>query len=180
MFHHLKEELERQVLELGLEGQVEILEDPTPRCEISDVRVGGKRNSLKARASGEYICFMDDDDYPSTSYLRRIFEVIHSGVDIITMDMNFFINGKFHKIYVINRFGGEVETPTKYIIDRIFFHLCPHKKDISDKILFSNKNFQEDADYSELLKPFIKTEKHIHEPLYNYYYDEMNSATRNL
>lgn len=176
MFDHLVEEFNRQIEELGLEGQVQILDDPTPRGEI---RVGGKRNALKFRAGGEYVVWFDDDDYPSVNYLRRIFEVIHSGVDIITLDMNFFVNGKFKKKYVINCFGGEIETPDKYIIDRIFFHLCPHKKAISDKILFSNKNFQEDADYSELLKPLIKTEKHIHEPIYNYYYDEMNSATRN-
>ena len=176
MFNHLKEELERQVLELGLDGQVKILSDDTPRGEKL---VGDKRNDLKAIATGEYICYMDDDDYPSTNYLRRIFEVIHSGVDIITLDMNYFINGKFKKVYVINRWQGEVETADKYIIDRIFYHLCPHKKSIADKVMFSPKNFQEDADYSESLKPLLKTEKHIHEPIYNYYYDELGSATRN-
>jgi glycosyltransferase involved in cell wall biosynthesis len=176
MFNHLKEELERQVAELGLENHIEILSDNTAKGEMF---VGEKRNVLKALASGEYICFMDDDDYPSLTYLRRIFEVIHKDVDIITIDMNYFVNGKFKKKYVINRWQGEIEMPDKYIIDRIFYHLCPHKKLISDKVLFSKKNFQEDADYSYEIKPLLKTEFHIDEPIYNYYFDEQDSATRN-
>ncbi len=176
MFNHLKEELNRQIIELGLEEQVQIKENDAPKGDIS---VGKKRNQLKSIAQGEYIVYMDDDDYPTVNYLRRIFEVIHTGVDIITIDMNFFVNGKFKKLYVINRFSGEVETPEKYIIDRIFYHLCPHRKEIADKVNFPNKNFQEDADYSYAIKPLLKTEKHIHEPIYNYYYDELASATRN-
>ena len=87
-FFHLKEEFNRQIIELGLEDKVQLLFDDTPRGDIS---VGAKRNFLKRVALGEYIVYFDDDDYPHIHYLRRIFEVIESGVDIITIDMNYFI-----------------------------------------------------------------------------------------
>lgn len=171
----LRKELHRQIDELGLQDQVEILMDDTPRGKMT---AGAKANRLKSKSTALYIAYHDDDDFPAPNYLRRIMEGIATGLDIITFNMNYYEDGKYVRKYIINRFIGEVWTEAVYTIDRIYFHLCAVKREKAMLVNFPDANFQEDLAYSDDLKPLLKTEHHINEELYNYYFDRRLSATR--
>ena len=56
--------------------------------------IGAKRNQLLGAARGEYVCFIDDDDMISPTYLYEIFRLLDSkpGVDAVC------ISGIFHDI----------------------------------------------------------------------------------
>lgn len=172
----LDAELNRQIDELGVRGQVEIIYAEEPRGSKS---VGFKRNDNVYKALGLYVIHIDDDDFPANNYLSKIWEAMKSDADIITFNMNYYESGKYVRKYIINRFIGESFTESEYIIDRIFFHLCAIKRDIANKVKFPDANFQEDLAYSYEIKPLLKTEHRINECLYNYYFDKELSATRN-
>lgn len=174
-FDSLVKELTRQAVEIYLDGEIEILAEDSGRGVKS---VGWKRNLLKKCARGEYIVFFDDDDMPAKNYLKEIIKAIETGADIITFNMDYYVNGKYVRKYIINRFIGEFFTETEYTIDRIFYHLCAVKKELAMKADFPDKNLQEDLEYSNDLKPFLKTEHRINKSLYNYYFDEKLTATR--
>ncbi len=171
-------ELNKQITAYGYQTDVEVLADFSPKGSIS---IGTKRNKLKDKAKGKYICYFDDDDLPSENYLFEIITAIKSGYDfdIITFDLNYHVNSVFKWKYIVGLSVGEKQIDQLYFIDRIFFHLCPHKKELVKEIFFPDHNFQEDVAYSNELKKVAKVEYRINQSLYNYYFSDSGSAARN-
>ena len=67
MLKLLIKEFSRQAAQNGLTDLYEVL------CETDDgtMSTGSKRNTLLFLAIGEYICYFDDDDWPSPDYLKK-------------------------------------------------------------------------------------------------------------
>lgn len=165
--NRLKAELERQIIENNAVDKVVIV---ICSSQKGTVTIGEIRNKLKEAAIGKYICYIDDDDMPAPNYLKLILEALAENPDIVTFTMVMYLNGVHDKTFHINVFAGEGGTgKPHYNINRLFFHLCPHKKEIADKVMFPNKDFMEDAEYTERIKPFIKKEANIGEAIYYYY-----------
>ena len=171
----LYNELWRQINALDL-TDIEVFSNDTEKGFMS---VGAKRNVLKKQAKGKYIVWIDDDDMVDVNYIRFIDKAMDSDPDIITFNMDYYINGTYKRKYVINRWLGEDGGEEVYTIDRNYFHLCPHKRDKVKDIEFPDINFQEDLQYSYDVKPLLNTEVRIDFVLYNYYFDEKKSHTRN-
>ena len=72
-------ELHRQISKNYAEEIVEIIIDTDNMIKS----VGQKRNDLIEKAKGEFICFIDDDDFISENYLSTILVNLNSSVDII-------------------------------------------------------------------------------------------------
>ena len=66
----LVHELNHQVCSNYAENIVEILVEK----DNGTMSVGKKRNVLIDKANGEYICFIDDDDYVAENYLNLILQ----------------------------------------------------------------------------------------------------------
>ena len=171
----LRDELYKQIRELRLEDQVEVLLDDTPKGVIT---AGDKANKLKSKSTALYIAYHDDDDFPAPNYLMRLMDGIATGADIVTFNMAYYEDGKYVRKYIINRFIGEIWSEEIYTIDRIYYHLCAVKREIAMQVEFPDINLQEDLEYSYAIKPLLKTEHRIDEVLYNYYFDRKLSATR--
>ncbi len=173
LFNELIDELKRQRNELNLTSEeVEILVCDSEASDGTINSIGRKSNSLFHDASGEYKCRFDDDDAPHLNYLFSIINAIKvSHADIITFNIAHYLQGNFEKTFFVNTKDEQDTSKINgiYRINRVFFHLMPHKKELADKIRFPETNWQEDMAYTELLKPLIKTEHHIDESLYNYY-----------
>lgn len=147
----------------NFEDKVEII----PLIDNREKTTGEKRNILKDKANGKYICFVDDDDDVSDDYFTEILKAIEfSGADIITFHLNKYIDGQFEYQCLFSKFmaQGYLEN---YII-MLPFHLCPHKKELADKINFPHKCFMEDSEYAVDLDKITKTEFHIQKVLYVY------------
>ena len=61
-------ELNRQIDELGVRGQVEIIYAEEPRGLN---HIGFKRNDNVYKALGLYVIHIDDDDFPANNYLSK-------------------------------------------------------------------------------------------------------------
>jgi len=178
-FKKLLNELHRQrdLIPNGKE-LIEIVSDDAPRGTMN---IGGKRNKLKKSTTGKYVVFIDDDDMVAQNYLQLMMEGCSSGKDIITFDMDYYIDGIYNKTWVINRFIGcdwnskhwaQNYNPThRFTVDRIFYHLCAVRRELADQVDFIDANNAEDVGYSEALIPLIETEFHIEHCMLHIYFD---------
>ena len=59
-----------------------------------EATIGAKRNQLLKDSTGDYVCFIDDDDIVSEEYVERILEGTHSGADCISFRTIITFNDK--------------------------------------------------------------------------------------
>ena len=160
---------------------IELISDAKDRGEAT---IGTKRNWLKESARSKYIMYLDDDDEISKNFLHLIVEGCMTGKDIITYDFNYFVDGKYLRTMMMNRFWGKdrpqgendhcskhwatTYNPThRFTIAESHYHLCAVKKELADQVQFIDANNAEDVEYSKALIPLIQSEYHIEHTLLN-------------
>jgi glycosyltransferase involved in cell wall biosynthesis len=168
-------ELHRQISKNYAEEIVEIIVD----SDNMNKSVGKKRNDLIEKAQGEFICFIDDDDFVSENYLSTILYHLNSSIDILLIAIEHIENGVnkpkiIPSLYIDNLNTGEAVFKTNH------FHLCPHKKSIARNVLFECVNFAEDMFYSQKMVRHINNSFLISQPLYIYFDNLEKSLTRNV
>jgi glycosyltransferase involved in cell wall biosynthesis len=168
-------ELHRQISKNYAEEIIEIIVDTDNMIKS----VGQKRNDLIEKARGEFICFIDDDDFISENYLSTILYHLNSGIDILLIAIEHIENGVnkpkiIPSLYIDNLNTGEAVFKTNH------FHLCPHKKSIARNVLFECVNFAEDMLYSQKMVKYINIYYLIYEPIYIYFDNLEKSLTRNV
>lgn len=168
-------ELHRQISKNYAEEMVEIIID----SDNMQKSVGQKRNDLIEKAQGEFICFIDDDDFVDENYLSSILYHLNSGVDILLIGIKHIQDGVIKtkiipSLYIDNMNTGEAVMKTNH------FHLCPHKKSIAKNVLFEGLNFAEDMVYSQKMVKHINSYYLISEPIYIYFDNLEKSLTRNV
>lgn len=171
-FLPLLTELSRQIKEYSLEDHVQILY----LGDTKEYTVGHKRNELLKLACARYVNFLDDDDRIARNYLKRLRQGCLSGKDCVTFCGEYRENSGTPMDFSISMLHRNNRTENG-IIYRLPNHICPVKRDLAMKAMFTNKNYGEDADYSARLASLIKNEYHIKEKLYFYDYDSSNSQT---
>lgn len=160
LFDRLTLELRTQILACG--GEVEILADNM------DGTIGAKRQRLLEQASGEYVVFIDDDDWIAEDYLRSILEALKSSPDVVGFHGWITTNGVHKKKFTISKDCDYVDTGRNY--ERFNNHLCPVRKVLALEAGYEDISWQEDFKYAVRLRPLIKTENFIQKYLYFYHY----------
>lgn len=168
-------ELHRQISKNYAEEMVEIIVD----SDNMNKSVGQKRNDLIEKAQGEFICFIDDDDFISENYLSIILYHLNPSIDILLIAIEHIENGVnkpkiIPSLYIDNLNTGEAVFKTNH------FHLCPHKKSIARNVLFEWVNFAEDMLYSQKMVKHINNYFLISQPIYIYFDNLEKSLTRNV
>lgn len=168
-------ELNRQISKNYAEEIIEVIVD----TDNMNKSVGQKRNDLIQKSQGEFICFIDDDDFISENYLSSILHHLNSGIDILLIGIEHIVNGVNQtkiqpSLYIDNLNTGEAVLKTNH------FHLCPHKKSIAERVLFDCINFAEDMIYSQKMVKHINNSYILSTPLYIYFDSLEKSLTRNV
>lgn len=131
--------------------------------------IGDKRNLLLDYACGEYVCFIDDDDWISNSYMSQIMLATQKKTDAIGFEVkceNYPAKGRI-TMASVGVLGSRWEERGGHIF-RPPYHKTPVKRDIALSAKFPSKSYGEDAEYSKRISPFIQTSHHINETLYIY------------
>lgn len=156
-----------------------------------ELTIGKKRNDLIHQANGEYIAFIDDDDWISEDYVSKILKATDSKPDVVGFNSLIIFNGEKPR-KVINSLKHKNWGQKNGIIDneqqpvtyyRSPNHLTPIKKSIALKIQFPEIRDQEDRYYSLAIPSFAEKENYIDN--YLYFYDcrspkNPNSTTEEL
>lgn len=144
-------------------GDVEILTDK----DNGEVSIGVKRNRLLEQATGDYICFVDDDDLVATDFVQRILEAVKTEPDCVGMEGIITFDGRKPR-----KFIHSLRYKSWYEKDGIYYrnpnHLSPVKRSLALQVRFPDKNNGEDHDYSQRLLPLLATEVYLENPIYFY------------
>jgi hypothetical protein len=166
-------ELNVQISKNYAESIVEVLVE----SDNKNISVGDKRNLLIEKSQGEYICFIDDDDFISKNYLKSIIENL--GGDILMIRINHLVNGEKAKSIQTSLYIDNLETGD-FIFRKNHFHLCPIKREIVNKVRFISVNWAEDLDFSQRIVPYINNYITLDEEIYIYNDNLSKSLTRNV
>lgn len=170
-YARLINKLNSQIIENDLTEKIQILSF----CDTRDVTVGVKRNWLLETSNSKYVCFLDDDDDISDSYVKSLYDATLSDADCVTFLGEYHENGKITDFSISTMHNRNYnDTSCMY---RLPNHLCPVKREIALACMFTDKNFGEDSDYAEKVNLMVKNEYHIKEKLYFYLFNSVLSQT---
>jgi len=136
--------------------------------------IGEKRNLLLENATGEYVCFIDDDDMVSDNYIDLLMEGINKGVDCCSLRGAYSVDGKLDGYFEHSLKYNQWQTVPGLEVfiryERFPNHLNCIKSSIAKQFKFPEKNFGEDHDWSKQIHEsgLIKTEHYIPEVIYYY------------
>lgn len=135
--------------------------------------VGSKRQALLERATGAYVCYIDDDDTVSDDYIDAILSAASHNPDAIGFKTLCHGIPKGQTSTAANSIRFKwAENFAGYRYVRSILHLNPVKREIALQVGFKDKRHGEDHDYSKGLVGKLKSEIFIDRHLYNYLYVE--------
>jgi glycosyltransferase involved in cell wall biosynthesis len=147
-------------------------------CDNREMSVGAKRNALLKQSTGNFLVFIDDDDSIHPNYIKLVLEALQSNPDCVGLNGIITFNGTNPR-----KFVHSIKVNEWYESDGVYYrypnHLNPVKRELALQVGFPECNFGEDKNYSDRLKPLLKTEVMIDTPIYFYNYDDKKSATAN-
>lgn len=176
----LTNELYRQVLALQTVhptlGGVEILVDDSVKFLEGGLSIGAKRDLLKQRAGGKYLCFLDDDDNVTPNYIETLVRLCNEGNDIVT----------FRTLIKNDHYWGIIDMQLSTLdncevtphgtIARTPWHICPVLSSIAKNEPFAlDKNHNEDWDWMSRVLKNVHTESHSDMILTQYNHSEVGS-----
>lgn len=130
--------------------------------------IGDIRQSLLEEATGEYTCFIDDDDMVPDYYIPEILSAL--GEDYVGFEVELFEKDKqmprvFHSI----RYGVWHQDDTGYY--RGITHLNPIKRELAIQGQFGKQGIGEDESWARSMMSLAKTENYIDKIMYYYHHD---------
>lgn len=165
--HQMLQRLEK-ILEPQLKRfpEVEVVKHDAGR----GMTTGEKRNWLMSHSSGEYLCYVDDDDWLPNYYCIEMLEAIKQKPDVVTFNGWMTTNGANRKNFEIKLGNPYKETADKYL--RFPNHLCAFRRDVVGHVLFPHITIQEDFLWAKVIhdRGLCKTSVHIERDMYHYDY----------
>lgn len=163
LFAKLEAEIRRQC-----EGKpVEII----IACDNKEISIGKKRQNLLNKATGDYICFIDDDDWIAPDYVDKILAALESSPDCAGFLFECSRDGKVYGTAKVSlKYRIWADNKDGYAHVRSPHHKVPVKREIALAAGFPDLRYAEDKVYSDKILPRLKTEVFIDEPLYKYRY----------
>jgi len=135
--------------------------------------IGQKRNEAIQQSSGEYICFVDDDDIVSSDYVSKILDALKTNPDCVGIHLLHFNDGNlagftYHSLKYNKWFEERDMTTGLMRYYRNPNHLNPVKRELALQTPFPEVDWGEDRDYSQRILKLLNTEEYVTEPIYYY------------
>lgn len=145
-------------------NSVEVIFNSDRGCSI-----GEKRNRMIAQATGEYVCFVDDDDLVSDDYVSLIMQGIDKGVDCCGLTGLYKPDNGPEQIFIHSIKYNEFFEQDK-ILYRCPNHLNAVRREHALRCPFPHWDRSEDSNYAFQLRDsgLLKTEHMITDIIYTY------------
>lgn len=138
-------------------------------CDAKQISIGKKRQNLIEQAKGEWVVFVDDDDWVSPDYVEKIMEALSKNPDYVGFLITCTTNGKNERRAITSmKYRQWGEGVDGYAHTRSPYHKGPTRRSIALKVGFPDLRYGEDRPYSSGITALIKTEVFIHSVLYFY------------
>ena len=135
--------------------------------------IGEKRNELLKEATGDYVCFVDDDDEVVNNFVELILKALESNPTHCSLKGVYTVDGKEPELFEHSIKYKEYKTNRDFLYikyERYPNHLNTIKKEIAVKYSFLPINHSEDTEWAhQIMKGGeLTTEAKIDEVLYHY------------
>lgn len=137
---------------------------------------GKKRQELLQRSQGEYVVFVDDDDWVYDYYIDEMLIACASGADCFAINGIMTTDGQHEtKWYLSKDFSNEDRREgNETVYYRHTNHITGVKRSIALAAGFPDKSNAEDKHYSDRL--VLKTEYKIEKSMYHYRFSSHNKS----
>jgi len=165
----LVSKLRKQARELGVFKEVQIIVN----IDDGSKTIGAKRNELLEAARGKYLCFIDDDDEVSQTYLEDVFEGINYGADCCSLRGVITWDGIDPEVFEHSiKYGAYATTTNPIKYERYPNHLNVIKSEIAKQFKFPETDHGEDTNWATQIHEsgLIKMEHYIDRVMYHYQY----------
>lgn len=141
-----------------------------------ELTTGAKRQLLLEQATGEYIIFIDDDDWVEPCYIEELLQAAASGKDCFGMFGWITENGGNRIDWELSKnfYNRTVWRNGKLFYERTTNHITGVKRKIALKAGFPDKSNAEDQWYSNRVAPLCQTEYSIKPFMYHYRFSTFN------
>ena len=171
------QQLELLVKELLYQRMDNPLVEILTNVDNKEKSTGLKRQELLESATGKYIIFIDDDDWPEPCYISELLQAAESDADCFAMNGYITTNGhnkiewRLSKDYE-NRSIKENGHRVVYL--RKTNHITGVKRELALQAGFPDKSNAEDKWYSDRVAPLCNTEFQIKPMMYHYRFSTFN------
>ena len=150
--------------------------------DAGEVSIGQKRQHMIEQARGEFVVFIDDDDTVVDHYVASLLEAIRANpdTDCVTFRSQRYCDGAYEAdcVYSLrNRTndGCEERDGVRTYI-RFPYHVTPVRRSLALQVGFESLDHREDTDFAERLRPLLRSEVHLPEALYSYWWRSDRTA----
>lgn len=148
-------------------------------CDNKEISIGKKRQNLLEKATGDHICFIDDDDFVAPTYVDEILAALETKPDCVGFKIHCTTNGGNPQSAITSmRYPKWVDNKDGYAHCRSPYQKTPIKRSIALQVGFPNLRYAEDHVYSIGVTRLIKTELFIDSVLYFYRFRTEPFATK--
>lgn len=170
LWDQLKRKLAQQIESCKASTNVQIIELPDDK----KMSIGEKRNRLLDRSTAEYLCFVDDDDNVSPTYVRDILDAIGDcEPDVVGLKGQVLLSDTewcpfVHSVEYHDH--SDVKQGNGIIKVRPPNHLNAMRASIAKKYRFPSVNHGEDTEWSMKIchNGVLKSQVMVERPLYYY------------
>jgi hypothetical protein len=156
-------------------GTIEILTDDSPAFLDGGPSIGSKRGELVKKATGKYLCFLDDDESISPNYLEVLYSLCRQDKDVCTF-RNISKLDHFWMIVDMSLNHPENEQGTPHqMIKRKPWHISPVRSLYAKLHPFPDTNYGEDWEWFKLVLAHCETEAHTDAIIHQYNHSRKTS-----
>jgi len=138
-------------------------------CDNKEISIGKKRQELMERATGDYVVFIDDDDWVAPTYVDDILQALTTKPDCVGFEIECTTNGRDKQSAIASmRYKRWSDNLDGYRFNRSTYHKTPIRRDLALKVGFPNLRYAEDKYFSEGIIKLVETEVFIPKVLYYY------------
>jgi glycosyltransferase involved in cell wall biosynthesis len=138
-------------------------------CDNKEISIGKKRQNLLEQATGEWVVYVDDDDWIADTYVDRILAALSTNPDCVGFRITCTQNGRNPRRAIASlRYKEWGENRDGYDHVRSPYQKTPVRRSIALKVGFPDLRYGEDRVYSRGIVRLLKTEVFVDEVLYMY------------
>jgi hypothetical protein len=159
-------------------GSVEVLVDDSKKFLDGGLSIGKKREALVQRASGKYLCFLDDDDWISPDYIETLVRMCNEDKDVCTFN-SFSTLDNYWMVVCMSLFAEGNQQAKPGFVYRKPWHICPVRSYYA-KInpIFPDSNYGEDWGWFEQVVKLCRTESTTSQILHQYHHGKHSEADK--
>lgn len=147
---------------------IEVLIDGGKRFLDGGPSIGRKRQELVRRATGKYLCFLDDDEDIAPNYVESLVRLCRSGQDVCTFQAMVKVKSFWGIVDMRLSYKVNDQMSPEYTVRRPPWHICPVKSIYGKMYPFKDLSNAEDFEWMQKVLECCTTEIHTDKILFQY------------